>query len=179
MKRVLLALLLGTSLGFAAPVAADPPASCGGDPITDFRATDDSDFLTGTADRDVIALGTGWDQYFAAEGGDLVCGNAGNDVLGGEDGPDYLDGGAGGDTIAGLAGGDILLAGSGSDELDGGDGNDVLRASFVDGVRDDLFDGAGIDTLIGNDEDVWHRCADGDTDFHDDFSGTIVGNPDC
>lgn len=180
MRRLAIVLLLsGLASLMVLPAIAEPPGDCNGILITDARATDGADFLTGTDDRDVVALGTGDDQYFAAASGDVLCGNDGDDVVVGEDGPDSLDGGPGDDIVVGMTGQDVLRAGNGADVLKGGKGDDALRSVSLDDVQDDLYDGPGTDTIYGSSEDVWHRCDDGSIDNHDLFAGIIVPDPDC
>ncbi len=86
-----------------------------------------------------------------------------NDQISGGAGNDGIYGNAGDDILNGRAGNDSLLGGNGSDTLNGDDGNDNLTAGdigfgtlirdgtagarFDDGVRDDLFGGAGNDGL--------------------------------
>lgn len=178
MRKLLLLGALSVLLpgGYA---IAQAPGDCLGVDVNDHRATDSSDFLSGSTDRDVIALGEGGDQYFGGDGNDAICGNEGNDVLGGEIGADDLAGGSGDDLLAGIQGADNLWAGDGADTVDGGSGTDVLNASGADGDRDDLYDGLGADQIIGNEEDVWHRCADATADDRSGFAGTVVPNPDC
>ncbi len=88
-------------------------------------------------------------------------------------------GNGGADTLAGLSGNDVLNAGAGTDELQGGSGDDRLLAGNDDGQRDDLYDGFGVDTVIGDTEDFFHRCPDGEFDDVDQFHGTTVDEPDC
>lgn len=158
---------------------AQPPDTCFSRDVNDNRSTDVDDFLTGTEDVDVAALGFGADQYFSANSADVVCGNEGPDVLGGESGGDFLDGGDGDDLIAGLGGPDTLRMGPGTDIGKGGAGDDTLRSLTADDVQDDLYDGPGNDVIVGNSEDVWHKCEDGSTDDHVDFQGIIIPDPDC
>jgi Ca2+-binding RTX toxin-like protein len=178
--RKLLALVATVFL-LAVPTraVADPPTTCFTQTINDNRATDGDDYLSGTADGDVIALSFGDDQYFSGAGPDWLCGNDGNDLLVGEDGGDHIDGGAGDDLLVGMAGDDTLRGATGADEIRGNAGDDYLRSGLGDGVRDDLYDGLGNDTIIGDSEDQWHRCADNVGDDHSGFTGTIVPDPDC
>jgi Ca2+-binding RTX toxin-like protein len=178
MRRALAFLVTVGILSLTPHVAAQPPDMCFGQDTNDNRTTDDADFLTGSNGDDVVALGDGWDQYFAEDGADSVCGNVGDDVIAGEADADSLSGGLGDDTLVGLGGPDVLLGGPGSDTLVGNGAADVLRAG-ADGVRDDIFDGEGSDQVFGGEEDVWHRCADDVTDDHTGFGGTIVADPDC
>jgi Ca2+-binding RTX toxin-like protein len=158
---------------------AEPPTTCFVHDITDNAATDGNDYLSGTADADVIALSFGDDQYFAGAGPDWVCGNDGTDLIVGEDGGDHIDGGAGDDLLVGMAGDDTLRGSTGADEIRGNAGDDYLRSGLGDGVRDDLYDGLGNDTVLGDSEDVLHRCADNVGDNFSAFDGVIVPDPDC
>lgn len=180
MRKLLVAAMLGLLVTFVPAVSiAQPPDTCFAGDINDGRATDTDDYLTGSATRDVIALGDGADQYFAGDGADALCGNAGNDLLVGEAGADSLDGDNGDDVLVGMGGADTIRAGDGIDSLDGGNGPDVLRASVVDDIQDEIYDGLGSDTIIGHAEDVWHRCGDETTDDHSAFDGQIIPDPNC
>jgi len=180
MKRLVVVLASGLLwLGLPVTDLVAQPSTCQGQAINDDRPTDNDDFLTGTSGIDIAALGSGNDQYFASDAGDVLCGNEGDDVLGGELGPDLLNGGVGDDIVAGLGGNDVLIAGDGADKVEGGNGDDTLRVGNADGIQDDLYDGAGSDTIIGNDEDIWHRCADGEPDDGSQFTGAVVPDTDC
>ena len=64
-------------------------------------------------------------------------------------------------------------------KIQGGGGNDRLIGGF-DGAPDDIYDGTGDDTVIGGEEDVFHRCVDdGEADNVDAFAGVTVNDPDC
>lgn len=180
-SKVVAALIIALAWlgGPAFPSGANVPPVCNGVDVNDQRATEGADFLVGSLDRDVIALGDGADQYFADGEDDVLCGNLGDDVLGGEAGDDYLDGGADNDILAGFSGADVLRGSAGIDTLKGAIGDDVLRSSSPDDVQDLLYDGFGSDTIIGNAEDVWLRCDDGDPDDHDQFFGLTVPDADC
>jgi Ca2+-binding RTX toxin-like protein len=180
MRKLIVAGLAGVLLSFAPTISgAQPPATCFGDDVNDGRATDADDYLTGSPTRDVISLGDGADQYFSSDGPDELCGNLGNDLLVGEGGNDSLDGDEGDDVLIGMGQGDVLKAGAGVDSVDGGNGADTLRTITDDGVQDDIYDGNGTDTIVGNAEDVWHRCGDDQTDNHSGFNGQIIPDPNC
>lgn len=179
MRRFLFTSLLLFAMILPRAASADPPSTCFDSTVTDNRTTDGQDFLTGTAGGDVAALGLGDDQYFASDGPDTICGNEGSDVIAGEAGADAVSGGSDDDTLLGLGGPDALNGWDGSDHVDGGRGGDIIRAGAGDGVRDDLYDGPGSDTIIGDAEDVWHKCADGDPDDSSGFTGITVPDPDC
>ena len=119
------------------------------------RGTPRGDRLVGTANPDRIdGLG----------GRDRIDGGGGSDVLRGGAGDDRLRGGGGNDLLVGGAGADRLVGGAGRDRLKGGAGDDALDA--VDGVRDELACGPGIDTVVvdrldrvGPDCEVPHRLS--------------------
>lgn len=178
MRRLVAVAAFALMMGTISTAHAQPNV-CNGIDVNDGHATDGADFLTGSAGRDVIALGDGNDQYFAADGGDILCGNNGDDLLVGEGGNDEMSGGADNDNLVGMAGADQLTATLGADTLNGGPGADILNAGFVDGMQDDIYDGPGSDKIVGNAEDVWHKCDDGTTEDHDAFDGTIVPASDC
>ncbi len=71
-----------------------------------------------------------------------VTGTSGNDLLTGTEASDTIYGLGGNDTIYGLGSGDYLDGGADNDIIYGGGGND-----YID--RDQLFGGAGDDTLYG------------------------------
>jgi Ca2+-binding RTX toxin-like protein len=178
MRRLIFVLALVAAL-VPHTASADPPGACFGESVNDNRATDGDDYLTGSDELDVIALSSGDDQYFASTGNDLVCGNGGADIIAGEGGGDSIDGGPGADTLLGMTGDDIVKGNLGPDEVQGNGGDDVLRGGTGDGERDDIYDGLGNDTVVGDEEDFWHKCADDVADTHDNFLGTIVPDPDC
>jgi Ca2+-binding RTX toxin-like protein len=81
-----------------------------------------------------------------------VNGGDGNDSLTAGRDNDYLVGGAGRNTLSGNGGGDCFaLAGEANEQASGGDGNDIFSAR--DGNADDIFCGAGDDTVQADEED--------------------------
>lgn len=179
-NAAIMAAVLGLVLAGAPRLAeAQPPTVCFGDDVNDARSTDVDDYLAGTGDRDIAALGDGADQYFGDGGPDELCGNLGDDLLVGEDGADSLDGDDGNDLLAGFQGADLLKGGDGRDEVRGNGGDDVLKSNADDGLQDDIYDGGGSDAIVGNPEDVWHKCDDSTPDDHDGFDGITVPDPDC
>ncbi|GAB4136902.1 MAG: hypothetical protein Fur0046_10690 [Cyanobacteria bacterium J069] len=101
-----------------------------------FIGTPGPDFLTGTADPDLI---------FGEDGDDYLLGLADNDEINGGNGADLIQGNAGNDLLNGAAGNDTLSGGIGDDTLNGGGGNDLL---YADEGRDRLNGGLGADTLV-------------------------------
>jgi hypothetical protein len=166
-------------MALAFPASAQPPDECSGRFTNDLRTTDADDFLTGTEGPDVAALGLGNDAYFAFEEQDVICGGPGDDLIGGESNADELQGGGGNDILLGHGGADVLVGGVGADELHGASGDDVLRSTAIDEERDEIWDGRGSDVILGEPEDVWHRCDDEEPDPHDNFTGLIVPDTEC
>lgn len=160
---------------------ADLPQDCMGLTVT-LWGTNSDDFIMGTSERDVIALGTGDDGTRAGGGKDVVCANPGNDMsvyLG--SGGDRANGGAdrdwifadpGDDTFYGGAGSDDVLFGDTGDDVIYGDlGNDGINGSDgVDNIAgnedgDELFDGYRSDVVAGGDGyDFFYPCDDGARD---------------
>jgi hemolysin type calcium-binding protein len=106
------------------------------------RGGEGSDLLVGGSRRDRL---DGWG------GDDLLYGRGGDDFLAGGDGEDRVFGGGGGDALAD--------GGEGSfDYLAGGPGNDAIGA--LDGDRDRIECGAGIDNAWLDAVDLWRggRC---------------------
>lgn len=77
-------------------------------------------------------------------------------VVGTTTGADLLAAGETGATLLGLGGEDRLVGGTGPDVLDGGDGNDRIAA--LDGVRDEVRCGGGVDLVIADAFDVLRGC---------------------
>jgi Ca2+-binding RTX toxin-like protein len=71
-------------------------------------------------------------------------------------GADLLAAGETGATLRGLGGEDRLVGGTGQDLLEGGDGGDLIAA--LDGVRDEVRCGPGLDLVIADDVDVLRDC---------------------
>lgn len=89
----------------------------------------ESGFYAGTPQADTIRAG---------DGPNTIWGKGGNDTIYGGGGTDRLYGHAGNDRLFGQAGEDQLFGGPGNDYLNGGD----------DGVSDEFYGGAGIDTCV-------------------------------
>ena len=107
-----------------------------------------------------VDLGAGEDTYRGRGDGSVagvIRGEGGQDTLIGSDADDVIAGGADFDTIRGRGGDDSLLAGTDSsgDNLFGGAGDDTIAAADGDaqiyaGAGEDLVDGgAGDDTIYG------------------------------
>jgi len=147
---------------------------------------DGVDLLRGGTGNDTIVAGTGLgDQLFGGFGNDLIFGS--NDAAmtrGGATG-DYVDGGAdndriftfaGDDTVFGGTGDDVINTGAGTDYIDAGAGNDFAFAGTGSGNQ--IFGGAGVDTLYGSDEgmDFIDGGADDDTIFGQGGADLIMGS---
>ncbi len=97
-----------------------------------------SDRLRGTRFYELICARDGADRVSAKDGGDEIDGARGNDKLHGDAGDDRISGGLGADLIYGDAGRDRLEA--------------------VDGRKDILDCGIGVDRATVDDRDTARRC---------------------
>lgn len=77
-------------------------------------------------------------------------------VVGSATGADLLAAGVSGATLVGLDGEDRLVGGTGADVLDGGAGADRIAA--LDGVRDEVRCGPGLDLTIADAFDLLRDC---------------------
>ena len=123
---------------------------------------DGRDFIDGRWGTDSINGGAKADTIYGGWNEDSIQGGGGNDLIYGdhnEEDEDYengqndtIDGGSGTDTIYGGGGDDHLSTGTGGREsVYGGTGNDTLIA----GGDDELFGGAGEDTLKSKKNTSW------------------------
>ena len=115
------------------------------------------EFLRRDVDTVFADLGGGDDYYNGARCrvNQIVNGGEGNDRMIGGRGDDTLDGGAGNDRIQGRGGDDTITGGSGRDILLGGNGEDLILA--VDGERDLIRGGRGLDRIFADPEDLIGR----------------------
>ena len=96
----------------------------------------------------------------------VLLGNNGNDDLDGGIDNDYLSGAAGRNDLSGNGGDDCLnLSGDENERASAGDGDDLIFADDsyfgADSNADDIFCGAGIDTVLADAEDrVAADCED-------------------
>jgi Ca2+-binding RTX toxin-like protein len=129
---------------------------------------------TGDGRANMMAGGSGGDNFSGMNGDDWLgggggddslSGGKGNDFLGGSDGNDTADGGAGddalfgddgNDSLSGLSGNDYMGGGNGADAMHGGAGNDRMwgdNGAFGDPLgdlgNDTLFGGVGDDEMDG------------------------------
>jgi hypothetical protein len=109
------------------------------------------DFFCFSSDPD-----TGFQAF--TEGDQSLFGDNGNDSLVGGLDNDYLAGDAGRNVLSGEGGNDCLdLTGDANERASGGDGDDIIFA--VDGNVDDVFCGAGIDTVEADPNDLINGVA--------------------
>lgn len=112
--------------------------------------------LLGTAGVAAAATFTGTagdDRLIGTDQDDRINGRGGNDFLNGRGGNDEIRGGAGDDSIMGGEGDDTIRPGEGADFVDAGPGDDRIILE-LDGERDVIVCGPGIDTVVGlNNED--------------------------
>ncbi len=148
--RYALALLL---LVPAAPVRAQEPETCFGQPAT-ITGTERNDSIRGTAGDDVIVTGDGADVVLAKAGNDLVCSGPGRQPHYDEEWGEYT---YYGDYVVGGAGDDRIDAGPDMNEISGGLGDDLIvghdDADTIDGDEDaDTIDaGEGFNTVYAGD----------------------------
>lgn len=184
----LVVALMTAAMAAGAPSGAGGVETCQGEPAT-VIGTPGLDHLTGTADKDVVALRGSSDYFSGLRGDDLICGDKGSDRLlpgrgddhvyagpdgdivtpGARSGSDNLYGGTGRDLLRASGGSDViragadadlLVAGSGEDRLYGWTGDDLLKAPGNDGADDYLEGGPGYDTCHVRANDTTVRCED-------------------
>lgn len=111
---------------------------------------------------DLLYGGNDPDELFGGKGNDCLWGYGGDDYLFGQEGSDTLWGGDGNDNmygdndarfgvsdvLYGEKGDDWLFGYGGADSLYGGAGNDLLNAGEMDGVKDLVVGGEGLDTFV-------------------------------
>ena len=137
-------------------ITNDVPGCPKGGPLTGF---DDSEELHGmVGDDEIRGLGD-QDALYGGPGDDLLVGGPdreegrykGNDVLWGGSGSDILHGGAGDDNLFGENQANPDPGGKHEDVFRGGDGKDLLEA--LDGQRDELYCGEGLDHYVADEVD--------------------------
>jgi Ca2+-binding RTX toxin-like protein len=82
----------------------------GGAYAASYSGTDGSDSITGTYERDQIALHDGNDFGYGRGDNDRIFGGGGNDTLRGQKGDDFMYGGPGADQMWGGPGDDTIAA---------------------------------------------------------------------
>lgn len=117
-------------------------------------------FINDDAAADIGQLDR-WSLHVTAAPRSGACANR----LTGTNGRDRITGGRGGDRIRGRGGDDRLSGGRGRDCISGGTGNDRInggsgrdRISAVDGTRDRVNCGSGVDRARVDRRDVVRRC---------------------
>jgi Ca2+-binding RTX toxin-like protein len=138
----------------------DISGGVGGDELNGGGGPDDIDGGLGTTDDASDPLTTFFCQINDAstQGTQTLLGDNGNDDLDGGRDNDLLEGDAGRNDLSGNGGDDcLLLSGDENERVSGGNGDDVIFAddSFfgADSNGDDIFCGAGIDTVLADAED--------------------------
>ncbi len=108
-----------------------------------------NDVIVGEDGNDTINAGAGNNLVYAGAGNDQVITGSGSDIITGDGGNDMISAGAGNDVIYGGDGNDELNGGRGLDQVfgDGGDDLVVQARSEGDVQLDQLYGGAGFDTL--------------------------------
>jgi Ca2+-binding RTX toxin-like protein len=138
----------------------------GADLLSGGGGPDDIDGGRGTPDGTPIAnftcsIGDPEDpetEVGRTEGNQLLEGDDGNDDLDGGIDNDFLEGNAGRNDLSGNGGGDCLgLSGDANERASGGDGDDLFFTN--DGNADDVICGAGIDTVLADENPVADRVA--------------------
>jgi Ca2+-binding RTX toxin-like protein len=139
----------------------------GGDDLRGGRGPDDIDGGPGTTDASnppssfdcrITDLEAG--IFARTQGTQRLQGDDGDDDLDGGRDNDFLDGGAGRNDLSGNGGDDCLFVQVAENErASGGDGDDLIVSA--DGIEDDVFCGAGHDTVFADAEDrVAANCED-------------------
>jgi hypothetical protein len=95
----------------------------------------------------------GPDRFAGSARSDLALGQGGSDYLRGHAGVDFLAGGRGNDRLIGDLGNDRIDTGPGTDIVSAGAGNDRIYSFELDGKKDLLRCGTGVDH-------VWARWSD-------------------
>ena len=117
---------------------------------------DGDDLLKGQGADDCLEGGTGTDVLDGGDGNDRLAGSSGRDRLSGGTGDDKLTAGKGNDRLTGGPGNDTISPGSGRDTVNAGGGNDTINS--VDGVKETIDCGAGLDTVRADKRDRLKRC---------------------
>lgn len=149
-------------------------ASDDGEPGEKDNVYADVERVVGGSGNDVLVGASAANRLYGRLGNDELYGGGGADYLNGGGGDDYLDGEAGPDDLFGDDGNDVLEGGAGADDLVGGEGNDELHdaggtdlfnggngddAIFnLDGVAEQVFCGAGSDTVQFEAVDTFSEC---------------------
>jgi Ca2+-binding RTX toxin-like protein len=148
-------------------LAAGRASGQGQDKLVNFRCAHGSGFddvIIGTAKRDGVTAGWGFDLLLMGAGNDYADGGPeadriylgpGRDYGNGMSGWDRLYGGAGSDSLEGWTHGDYLNGGTGNDQLYAAlfcaiGGNSYDTAGLMDDSGNELFGGPGSDYLVGD-----------------------------
>jgi Ca2+-binding RTX toxin-like protein len=110
-------------------------------------------FSCAISDEEAVTYGTqGTQQLWGGNFGFYRAEADGNDDLDGGRDNDLLDGGGGRNDLSGNGGDDcLILEGDANERASGGDGDDIFVVN--DGNADDVFCGAGIDSVLADAND--------------------------
>ena len=112
-------------------------------------------FSCGISDEEgVIYESHGTQQSWGGNFGFSLAEADGNDDLDGGRDDDFLDGGGGRNDLSGNGGDDCLfLEGDANERASGGDGDDLIFTTAFPTNADDVFCGAGIDSVLADPDD--------------------------
>ncbi len=152
----------------------DSIVSTAGSTANRFEGGGGRDTLIGGGGNDTLDGGAGYDSILGGEGADLITDSSSGGRLFGEGGDDTIavtlagahfglptsvSGGSGNDLITATGTGTEASGGRVSAEMSGDEGNDTLVASDANDSSffggDDLYGGAGDDSLVGSLGDNW------------------------
>jgi len=142
--------------------------------IDEIRDGAGSNTITGRDENTTYRVGRGNDTFNAGSGDDTFL------VEGTNKGSNQFNGGAGTDTIQGGAGNDIIglasfNASNSIEVIDGGAGNNVIQGATYANLDfstttlvniNEIRDGAGSNTITGNDQDTNYRVGRGNDTFN-------------
>jgi RTX calcium-binding nonapeptide repeat (4 copies) len=138
-------------------------ASCRGREARPINGTDGDDTLYSGSGVAMMRGRAGDDHMFSRHPGNCFYGGAGDDFISGKSGGDLIDGGPGNDHLHGGTRiwsrhptADTIIGGPGRDVIEAGWADDTIRA--VDGEKDIVDCGEGVDTAYVDPIDVVHNC---------------------
>jgi len=136
-----------------------------------------NDTIYGGAGDDYIDAGDGINEiyddegnneFYTGAGDDTIQGGSGNDYINAGEGDNWLSGGNGNNTIFALIGNDHIQVGVDFDPdgasinyVDAGDGDNIIYTVFGS-LSNEIYTGAGNDTISGLGSDEYINAGDGD-----------------